>query len=130
LAPEEVDAALETIEQNTLRQSQLIGDIVDISRVDEGRLKIDPAPCRLEEVVEAALETIQRAAAAKSIDLEVSIAPTPSIVADATRLQQILWNLLSNAIKFTPDGGTVHLTVEAAEAHAKIVVADTGKGIS
>jgi PAS domain S-box-containing protein len=126
----EVDQALETIEQNALRQSRLISDILDVSRIVEGRLKLDTAPCRVADVVEAAVDTVRHAAVAKSIELEIALGETPEIVLDATRIQQVLWNLLSNAIKFTPKGGTVRVELGDAGSHVRIVVSDTGCGIS
>lgn len=126
----EVDEALETIEQNALRQSQLISDILDISRVVEGRLKLETGPAQLGEIVEAAVDTVRHAAVAKSIELEVRLGATPSIVVDATRIQQVLWNLISNAIKFTPKGGVVKIDLRDGGSHAVVVVSDSGRGIS
>jgi PAS domain S-box-containing protein len=126
----DVDEALATIEQNALRQSQLISDILDISRVVEGRLKLETERSQLGEIVEAAVDTVRHAAVAKSIALEVTLGATPAIVVDATRIQQVLWNLLSNAIKFTPKGGAVRVELHDGGSHAVMVVTDSGRGIS
>jgi PAS domain S-box-containing protein len=128
--------ALETIERNATLQTQLIEDLLDVSRIIRGKLLLNTAPVSLVSVIEAAIETMRLAAIAKNIDVELIANPTIGLVSgDASRLQQIVWNLLSNAIKFTPAGGRVkiHLNqveLEAGSGFAEITVADTGKGIS
>ena|GEM_PF-440103 len=133
LDEEKVAQALSTIERNAKLQTQLIDDLLDVARILRGKLKLDPVPVNLAEVVEAAMETVKHAAIAKSIDLR--FAPdhsVPSLVVsgDSGRLQQVIWNLLSNAIKFTPSDGKVEIFLNQADKQAQIIVTDTGKGIS
>ncbi len=134
LSPEKTKVALDTIERNAQLQVQLIGDLLDISRLLRGKLSLDEVPVDLSAVVPDALETVQPAAQAKSIRIETDLAAC-SVMGDAVRLQQVVWNLLTNAVKFTPEGGrvTVRLSAEANQsadaAEAVIEVADTGKGI-
>jgi PAS domain S-box-containing protein len=123
--------ALETIERNAKLQTQLIEDLLDISRILQGKFSLNVYPVNLATCIEAAIETMRLAAEAKSIQIEFSLKPSVGLVAgDPNRLQQIVWNLLSNAIKFTPTGGRVHLQLEAVGAEAQIQVSDTGKGIT
>lgn len=123
--------ALETIERNAKLQTQLIEDLLDISRILQGKLTLNLDSVDLVATIEAAKETVRLAAESKSINLQITLEPiTRSVLGDANRLQQVVWNLLSNAVKFTPPGGQVlvALTHSATEAH--ITVQDTGKGIS
>jgi signal transduction histidine kinase/FixJ family two-component response regulator len=122
--------ALNTIERNAKLQAQLIEDLLDLSRIMQGKLSLTAVPVNLASVIAAALETVHLAAAAKHIqmtlDLDSSIAP---VSGDATRLQQVVWNLLTNAIKFTPKGGQVTVELRQLEQAAQMRVTDTGKGI-
>ena len=129
---------LETIERNAKIQTQLIEDLLDVSRILRGKFSLNAQPVNLVTVIESALETVRLSADAKSIQLEFNAADNINYVAlgDAGRLQQVIWNLLSNAIKFTPNHGHVEieLTIDsthtlADEQYAKITVRDTGKGI-
>ncbi len=124
--------ALETIERNATMQTQLIEDLLDISRILQGKTSLNVCPLDLALTIEAAIDTVRLAAQAKSIQIESSlIAPTVGFVlGDPNRLQQVIWNLLSNAIKFTPSGGRVSIHLENKGTHAQIQVSDTGKGIS
>ena len=122
--------ALETIERNAHVQEQLIADILDVSRIVTGRLRLDLRPIELAPVVDAALETLQPSAAAKGVDLSCTLARTGKVLGDPDRLQQVIWNLLSNAIKFTPAGGRVSVALTRSGAAAIIAVSDTGEGIS
>jgi len=127
--------ALETIERNAKLQSQLIKDLLDVSRIVRGKLAMRIVPCELAAVVKAAIDTVRPAAEAKRIDLRTSFDPTLSLVTvDPDRLQQVVWNLLSNAIKFTPPGGQVAVQVtrqaEPSGVVAQIQISDTGTGIS
>lgn len=121
---------LETIERNAKAQCQLIDDLLDIARVLHGKLTLNAAPIYLSAAIWGAVDTVQIAAAAKSIQLQVAISEVKQISGDAVRLQQVVWNLLTNAIKFTPRGGRVEVALTQADGFAQISVTDTGKGIS
>ncbi|MDJ0692642.1 MAG: ATP-binding protein [Xenococcaceae cyanobacterium MO_188.B32] len=130
LNPEQTAKGLETIQRNAKLQSQLIDDLLDVSRILRGKLDLKVTPLNIESVIRSALATVQLAAEAKSIHIETVFEPDIGQVSgDASRLQQIVWNLLSNAIKFTPEGGRVTVTLERVSARAQIQVKDTGKGI-
>jgi PAS domain S-box-containing protein len=121
---------LETIERNARIQKQLIEDLLDMSRITSGKLRLDIQPVQPVAFVEAAIETIRPAANAKGIRLETILDPTAGPVSgDPQRLQQVIWNLLSNAIKFTPKDGKVQVVLERVNSHIEIAVADTGVGI-
>ncbi|MEH2281805.1 MAG: PAS domain S-box protein [Nostoc sp.] len=123
--------ALETIERNAKLQTQLIEDLLDVSRILQGKLNLNICPVSLVMVVEAALETVQLAALAKSIQIQTIFDPNlGQVMGDQNRLQQVVWNLLSNAVKFTPAGGRVEIRLMEAGNQAQIQVSDTGKGIS
>jgi signal transduction histidine kinase len=125
--------ALETIERNARAQAQLIADLLDVSRIITGKLRLDFKPVELRRIIDAVLESVRPAADAKGILLDISVAPLASpVLGDADRLQQVVWNLLSNAIKFTPRGGRVEVRLREAhegEESAVIRVSDTGIGI-
>jgi signal transduction histidine kinase len=122
--------ALETIERNARAQAQLISDLLDVSRIITGKLRLDLKPIELPRIIDATLDSIRPAADAKDIQLDVALAPLRSpVVGDADRLQQVVWNLLSNAIKFTPRGGRVAVRLETSQQNAVIRVTDTGVGI-
>ncbi|WNG28992.1 PAS domain-containing protein [Cystobacter fuscus] len=121
--------ALETVERNAHAQSQLVEDLLDISRIMSGKLALEVESVDLSAVVEAALESIRPAAAAKGILLQPVLDSVATVMGDPTRLQQVVWNLLSNAVKFTPKGGRVQVLVERRDSSVEIVVADSGKGI-
>lgn len=123
--------AAETIERNAKSQAQLIEDILDVSRVIAGKLRLNVGPVDLASVINAAIDSVQLSADAKGIHLEVTLDPSARhISGDSGRLQQVVWNLLSNAIKFTPSGGRVQVRLERANSNAQIRVSDTGQGIS
>ncbi|MBD0369739.1 MAG: PAS domain S-box protein [Pyrinomonadaceae bacterium] len=123
--------ALETIERNVRAQTQLIEDLLDVSRIITGKLRLETRPVELVPVIEAAIDSIQPAAEAKEIVLERALDPTASpVLGDTARLQQVVWNLLSNAVKFTPKGGRVRVSLERSDSYAAISVTDTGVGIS
>ena len=124
-------SAVETVERNAWSLVQVVNDVVDISRMNAGRVLIDLRPITLAPVVEAAVDSIRATAESKAIHLEVSIDAGVGVVSgDANRLQQVTWQLLSNAIKFTPVGGRVSLEVTSSETHARITVSDNGVGIN
>ncbi|PZO53775.1 MAG: ATPase [Phormidesmis priestleyi] len=124
-----VTRALETIERGAITQSKLIEDILDVSRITSGNLRLNTRPIDLRLVSQSAIATVQLSAEAKNIQVDCHL-NSVSIVGDSDRLQQVLWNLLSNAIKFTPADGRVEMTLEAVQGQAQITVTDTGQGIS
>jgi len=124
----ETDRALEVIERSAKAQSQLIEDLLDISRITNGKLQLSISPMDLQVVVQRALEGVQLSATAKNIEIVSHLNSAP-VLADIDRLQQVLWNILSNAIKFTPPGGRVEIVMQDLENHAEVRVSDTGKGI-
>jgi signal transduction histidine kinase/response regulator RpfG family c-di-GMP phosphodiesterase len=122
--------ALETIERNARAQSQLIDDLLDVSRIITGKLRLELHPVDLLPIIEAAIDSMRPAAEAKTIRFDVALEREASKVSgDANRLQQVVWNLFSNAVKFTPDGGSVTVRLERTDSHARITVSDTGQGI-
>ena len=123
--------ALETIERNGKSQAKLIEDLLDISRIITGKLRLNVQPVEMTSVIEAALGVIRPAADAKEIRLQVILDPHAGPVSgDPERLQQVVWNLLSNAIKFTPKDGRVQVRLERQDSHVTLTVSDNGKGIS
>jgi PAS domain S-box-containing protein len=131
LDAETVASAYETIERNAKAQAQLIDDLLDVSRIIAGRLRLDVRAIALGPVIEAAIETVQPAAEAKGISLQSRFdEKVGPISGDPDRLQQVIWNLLSNAIKFTPSGGRVEVRLDQIDFAVQIHVQDTGIGIS
>jgi signal transduction histidine kinase/CheY-like chemotaxis protein len=129
--PQQVRRAADVITQNARAQSQMISDLLDMSRIDSGKVRLDVQPLDVAQVVNAAVTSVLHAAAAKQIRVTHQIQPlSTTLRGDPSRLQQVLWNLLSNAIKFTPNGGRVLVRVEQVQAHARISVIDSGKGIA
>lgn len=123
--------ALETIERNAKIQTQLIEDLLDVSRILQGKLSLNIYAVDLSAVIAAGLETVRLAADAKSIQLQMDLTSNRSqVMGDSNRLQQVIWNLLSNAVKFTPTGGRVEVSLSQIEHDAQIQVIDTGRGIS
>jgi PAS domain S-box-containing protein len=146
--------AIATIERNAKLQTQLIDDLLDVAKILRGKLSLTTTAVQLSAIVEAAIDTVQTAAVAKSITLSAFLPDIGQVVGDAARLQQIVWNLLSNAIKFTPEGGRVEIRLEQVRAnctwatrnasesasmtpcslpmtdYARLTITDTGKGIS
>jgi PAS domain S-box-containing protein len=123
--------ARDVIERNIIAQTQLVEDLLDISRIVSGRMRLSVKPVALEAVVSAALDSLRLAAEAKGLQLVADIEqPAGQVAGDADRLQQIVWNLLSNAIKFTPRGGRVTVSLRRLDSHVELVVSDTGQGIA
>ncbi|HEY9877311.1 MAG TPA: response regulator, partial [Leptolyngbyaceae cyanobacterium] len=123
--------ALSTIERNAKLQSELIEDLLDVSRILQGKLSLTVSSVSLASTIRAAIDTVRLAAETKSIAIEVKLNSAVGLVAgDSTRLQQIVWNLLSNAVKFTPPHGRISVRLEAVSDQAQIIVSDTGKGIA
>jgi PAS domain S-box-containing protein len=128
--PEIVDRGLTTIARSVHSQTQLIEDLLDVSRITSGKMRLDVRPVELVPVVEAALESIRPAAEAKGIRLQRVFDPLGPVAGDPDRLQQVVWNLLANAVKFTPKGGKIQVLVSRVNSHVEIVIADTGVGIA
>ena len=122
---------LEVIARNAKAQVQLVEDILEVSRIVSGKLRLATAPTNVQAVVEGAVDTVRSAAQAKGVVLETSVAHgTGEIVADEDRIQQVLWNLLSNAVKFTPRGGSVTLEARRDAGEVVLSVRDTGEGVA
>jgi len=131
LSPENSAKALDTIERNARAQAQLVDDLLDVSRIITGKLRMDVRPADPNSFIDAAVESVRPAAEAKGVRIQKVVDTGPvSIPGDPVRLQQIVWNLLSNAIKFTPRGGRVQIRSERVNSHLEIVVSDTGQGIA
>jgi PAS domain S-box-containing protein len=123
--------AVGAIDRNAKIQTRLIEDLLDVSRMIQGRVSLTVAPLDARPVVDSAIDTVRPAAAAKEIDIHVVSAFDPiPVIGDAQRLQQVVWNLLANAVKFTPRGGAITVVVKAVKGRAEIVVSDTGEGIA
>jgi PAS domain S-box-containing protein len=123
--------AIDVIESSARSQAQLIGDLLDISRIISGKLRLEVQPVELAPVIAAAMDVVHPAAEAKSIRLVSRVARGVGMVSgDPDRMQQVVWNLLANAVKFTPTGGRVEVSLKRAGAQAEIVVTDDGAGIS
>jgi signal transduction histidine kinase len=130
LAPETFKLAIDTIDRSTRAQARLIDDILDVSRIVSGKLELSVAPLNVREVLNVAMDAIRPTIAAKQLELHVDLTNVPLvIIADASRLQQVLWNLLANAVKFTPAGGSISVALQPHGDVARITVSDTGIGI-
>ncbi len=127
---EDVHEGLEVIDRNAAVQAQLIEDLLDVSRIISGKLRLDVQRVDLIQVIEEALASLMPAAEAKSLRLTKVLDPLAGPVSgDPARLQQIVWNLVSNAVKFTPRGGSIRLLLERVNSHVEVSVIDTGQGI-
>ena len=130
-APDDMARAAEVIERNAVAQARLIDDLLDLSRIITGKIRLTLDRVDMESVTVAALESVKPAADAKRIEIALAIpANLPAINGDAQRLQQVFWNLLSNAVKFTESGGRVVVAVAADERYVHGEVSDTGIGIT
>ena len=130
LDAEQTTRAIDIVRRNAKLQAQLIEDLLDVSRILRGKIKLDLVSVNLVNVIKAAISTVRLTADAKSIELITNFDPDlGSVLGDSRRLQQIIWNLLSNAIKFTPEGGRVTVTLRKVAQNASIEVSDTGEGI-
>lgn len=122
---------LEVLERNTRAQAQLIDDILDVSRIITGKLRLEPRAVQIQAVTEAAVDAIRPAAEARGVQLRLRLdAPTAQVLGDPTRLQQVCWNLLSNAVKFTGRNGAVEVTLRLDEGNVELAVRDEGAGIA
>jgi PAS domain S-box-containing protein len=129
--PATLTRGLEVIERNVRAQAQLIEDLLDVSRIITGKLRVDLRPIDVAAVVEAGLEAVRPSAEAKDIRVAVEIlAPRTRVLGDPDRLQQVVWNLASNAVKFTPKGGRMEVRLTQLDAHVELTVSDTGRGVS
>ncbi|HET6900549.1 MAG TPA: response regulator, partial [Vicinamibacteria bacterium] len=129
LDPAVTARAVESIQRNAEAQTRLIADILDVSRIVTGKLRIDSRPVELARVVEAAVETVRPSAAARQVALDLALDTSAVVQGDPSRLQQVAWNLLTNAVKFTPAGGTVRVRLQRGPGGVQFVVEDTGIGI-
>ena len=130
LTGEKAARGLETLERNASSLTRIVEDVLEVSRIITGKIRLDVQPVELSLVVHNAIATVQPAADAKGVRLQTIIDTRVSPVAgDPDRLQQVIWNLLSNAVKFTPRGGRVQVRIERINSHVEIVVSDTGIGI-
>jgi signal transduction histidine kinase/PAS domain-containing protein len=128
---ERIRRGIEVIERNARAQTQLISDLLDISRIVTGKMRLDVQRVELPSVINAALEAVRPAADAKGVRLQSIIEPiVDPMYGDPARLQQIIWNLVSNAVKFTPKGGRVQVVLARVNSHVEIRVSDTGEGIA
>src|SRR5690606_8353097 len=117
--------------RNARTQARLIDDLLDMSRIISGKMRLDVQRVDLPAVIDAAIESMTPAAEARQIRIQKVIDPIAGpVTGDPNRLQQVVWNLLSNAIKFTPKGGKVQVVVERSNSHVELSVSDTGKGIA
>jgi PAS domain S-box-containing protein len=128
--PDKRSTALETISRNARFQGQLIDDLLEVSRIITGKLRLEFNPCELRPVIEAVVESIRPTADARALRLEMLLEPdVPPVYGDVDRLRQVIWNLLSNAVKFTPRNGSVQVKLLSTKSHALIAVSDSGEGI-
>jgi signal transduction histidine kinase len=126
-----LDEGLATIREAARIQSQLVEDLLDVSRITTGRLKLSVSDVDLTDVIGKAIASLGPSAQEKNIAVHARLdAPPAALRGDAIRLQQVVWNLLSNAIKFTPPGGTVEVKLRCSRSYAQITVADDGNGIA
>jgi CheY-like chemotaxis protein/nitrogen-specific signal transduction histidine kinase len=131
LDEESLARAIEIIERNAKNQKQIIEDLLDVSRIITGKLRLKIQPVELASLIEATVESLRPAAAAKEVRLQKILdSDCDPVSGDPARLQQIIWNLISNAIKFTPAGGQVQISLVRIKLHVEINVSDTGQGIS
>jgi len=120
---------VEVIERSTRVQVQLIDDLLDMSRISSGKLRMEQQPVAPVTFVQAAVDVIRPAAESAGVTLATTLEPVDEVLGDGGRLQQVVWNLLANAVKFTPRGGEVRLSMRGAGGHLELVVEDTGAGI-
>jgi PAS domain S-box-containing protein len=131
IAPEKEARALDTIERNATSLTEIIEDVLDVSRIISGKIRLNVRPVELQTVIQESIEAVRPAAEARNIRIECILDSGEAPVSgDPERLQQILWNLVSNAVKFTDRGGRVQIRLERAESHVELIVSDTGVGIA
>ena len=131
IAPEKKQKAIDTIERNATSLTQIVEDVLDVSRIVSGKIRLDVQPVEFPTIVRNAIDAIAPAAEAKGVRVETVVDPHAGPVSgDPERLQQVLWNLLSNAVKFTGRGGNIQVRLERVDSHLELTVSDTGIGIS
>ena len=131
VGPDKKDKAIETIERNATSLTQIVEDVLDISRIVSGKIRLNVQPVEFPDIVRSAVDGITPAADAKGLRVETMVDPDAAPVSgDPERLQQVLWNLLSNAVKFTNRGGKVQVRLERVNSHLEVAVSDTGIGIA
>ena len=129
--PETIQEGIEAIERNAQAQARLIEDLIDVSRIVSGKLRLEVGTVDPRSVIEETLDVVRFAAEAKSIHIQTVLDPDAGPVSgDPSRLQQVMWNLLSNAVKFTPEGGFVQVRLQRVNSHLEISVTDNGQGIA
>jgi PAS domain S-box-containing protein len=124
-----IDVALDALDRNARKQAQLVDDLLDVSRIAAGRLRLDLQRVAVGSILDAAIETVRPAVEAKRLQLINDVAAAPEIDADPIRLQQVFWNLLSNAVKFTPEGGRIQVSAVCGAGQLIVSVRDSGIGI-
>jgi signal transduction histidine kinase/FixJ family two-component response regulator len=128
--PERVASVLEIVERNAKSQAQIIADVLDISRMITGRIRLNQVPASPARVIMDALDTIRPGATAKGVEIHTEVDEGPIVQGDPERLQQVVWNILSNACKFTPPGGRIDIALRTQNGWSVLRVADTGRGIA
>jgi signal transduction histidine kinase len=129
LPPEKAKHALDTIDRNARSQTQLIDDLLDVSRIISGKLHMQMDLVNFEDLMRLAHDAVEPTARSKNLTISIDVAPgNYEVIGDAGRLQQVVWNLLSNAVKFTPDGGSIGLRLEVTDK-VRLAISDTGRGI-
>jgi signal transduction histidine kinase/FixJ family two-component response regulator len=122
--------AMETIERSAMTQAQLVEDLLDVSQIIRGKLRLNVQPMDLTSAIQAEIATVQPSAAAKNIQIQFVFEPDIGLISgDLDRLQQVIWNLLSNAVKFTPENGQITIFLQRCQSHIQFILIDTGKGI-
>ena len=129
IAEERVPQALEVLERNATALTQIVEDVLDVSRIVSGKVRLNVQPVDLPAVLNSSIETVKPSADARNIRIQCTIDPTGAVSGDPDRLQQVIWNVLSNAVKFTPKGGRIQVRLERVNSHVEVVVSDTGVGI-
>jgi PAS domain S-box-containing protein len=131
LPADQVERGLETVERNSRWLAQIVDDVLDVSRIVSGKIRLDVQPVELPSIIDNAVATVQPGADAKGVRIQTLLDPRIGPVSgDPDRLQQVVWNLLSNAVKFTPKDGRVQVRLERVNSHIELIVSDTGAGIS
>jgi signal transduction histidine kinase len=122
--------AVSAIVSGAAAQSRLVDDLLDLSRLATGRLRLDVGPVHLRDVIHAALDVVRPAANAKDITIITTLADAGPLQGAPDRLQQVVWNIVANAVKFTPRGGRIDVVLRCVDGHAEVIVTDNGEGIS